>query len=69
MRLDISRELLRDDIILIVDKFGDKYIEYIINNPEKVKSKEFIDKLLSLKELRMEEEEFIKVLFKVLTQE
>lgn len=69
MRLDISRELLRDDLILIVDKFGDRYIEYIINNPEKVKSKDFRDKLLSLKELRMEDDEFIKVLFKVLTPE
>lgn len=68
MRLDFSRELLRDDILLMVEKFKDNYIENILNNPEEVKRPNFKNKLLDLKGLRMEEDEFIRVFYKILTE-
>lgn len=69
MRLDISRELLRDDILSMVDAFGDEYIELVLNNPDEVKSLGFRRRLFSLKGLKMEEDGFIQVLHKILIKD
>ncbi len=69
MRLDISRELLRDDILLIVNGFKDRYIESILDNPDEVKSPGFRKRLSGLEGLKMEDDEFIRILYKIITED
>ncbi|NJD78860.1 MAG: DEAD/DEAH box helicase, partial [Candidatus Methanoperedens sp.] len=69
MRLDTSRELLRDDILLMVDAFEDIYIESILYNPDEVKSPRFRKRLSDAEGLKMEGDEFIRILYKIITKD
>ncbi|MFZ2412012.1 MAG: hypothetical protein WAW23_10610, partial [Candidatus Methanoperedens sp.] len=68
MRLDISRELFRDDILLIVNALGDRYVESILDNPDEVNSSGFQRRLSRLEGLKMEDDEFIRIFYKIINK-
>ena len=67
MTLDISRELIRDDILQFVEKTSEKFIEKMLINPEILQEQEIISFIQNFEELKMEPEEFRETLHKVLT--
>lgn len=67
MNKDISRELMRDDILLFIEKFGTKFIEKISFHPYLLQREDIINDVSTLKELKMEPREFIGTLHKVLS--
>jgi hypothetical protein len=66
MNFDISRELIRDDLLIFIKRIGTKFIEIILTNPEILQEKEVIEFIRNIEELKMEPVEFRETLYKIL---
>jgi len=69
MNFDISRELIRDDILIFIKKTGPKFIEKMLLDPKILQKTENIELINNIEEFKMEPEEFRKILHKILTIE
>lgn len=67
LKKDISRELLRDDVLRLIEKIGEKDIRKILKNPKLIYD-ESVKTQINEIGLQTEEDEFIKAFYHVLSK-
>jgi replicative superfamily II helicase len=67
INLDISRELIRDDILIFIERIGSQFIEKMLITPEILQDPEIVKFIMNIEDFKMEPDEFIKILHKILS--